>query len=300
MAQADVQVPIPGTSDAPFDYQIPQSVEFLLKSVRASFDGSGAAAAFLPAVELIAPGGASSWLVPTDSAVAAGGSADVTFAPFLRNAPAATPAAAAAIYATAPQVMPLFASEFGPSDFVGWSNVRVDNTLRSNAARTNQSGFHTAAVGDYMTFNCTLGPKGALWAVIVACKFRPDGGKFLISLASLASPDPNRPAPNEGTLTDGALTYVSLLSTVDTYSPVAADGTNNGTLGALRIRGVDGAPFTTFTPGGDGYTGAATIDGGSGVYKLQLKCTGKNGASTGFVCDITYLALVRLDDNGYF
>ena len=83
-------------------------------------------------------------------------------------------------------------------------------------------------------------------------------------------------------------------------SAVAGDTTNNGTLGAFRMLGTDNTAFTTYTPGGDAYTGAATINGGAGVYKLQLKVTGQNAASTGFVCDITYLAMVRLDDNGYF
>ena len=170
----------------------------------------------------------------------------------------------------------------------------------SNAAFTNQSGFHTAALGDYFTHNVTLGPYGSMWAVIVSFNGRPDGGKFLFSLASVESPNPNRPPPNEGTLTDDDLIYVSLLATVDTYSAVAGDDTNNGTLGAFRMLGADGARLTTFTGGGDAYTGAATIDGGAGVYKLKAEVTDKHADSTGYVCDLTYLAVVRLDDNGYF
>lgn len=70
--------------NVPEGYTVKDAEEFVLASARATFDGS-AAGAFLPAVEVYSPAGI---LVSRNvgSQVAAGGSADVTFAPFLRGA----------------------------------------------------------------------------------------------------------------------------------------------------------------------------------------------------------------------
>jgi hypothetical protein len=84
---ADRTVPIGnlGESDAPLTYTVPPSFSFTLMGVRASFDGGGAAGAFLPCVQLISDSG-QVMAQTIGSAVAAGDSADVTFAPFLRGA----------------------------------------------------------------------------------------------------------------------------------------------------------------------------------------------------------------------
>jgi hypothetical protein len=67
-------------------YTVPGQQEIILKSLFANFDGSGAAAAFLPCIRILAPGGGVVAEYITDTPVAAGASAEVTFAPFLRNA----------------------------------------------------------------------------------------------------------------------------------------------------------------------------------------------------------------------
>jgi len=90
VASADVQILGSGAKAAPLDYTLPLGSELLLKAVRADFDGSAAATAFLPALEIISDAGHSVGLYPTDVAVAAGGSASVSFAPFLRNAPSSS------------------------------------------------------------------------------------------------------------------------------------------------------------------------------------------------------------------
>lgn len=82
---ADQQLRASQTSAAPLSYTVPGAAEIILKALRATFDGTAAASAFLPAIEIIAPGGASCGVFPTDTVVAAGGSADVSFAPFLRG-----------------------------------------------------------------------------------------------------------------------------------------------------------------------------------------------------------------------
>jgi hypothetical protein len=96
---ADRTVPIGnlGESDAPLTYTVPPSFSFTLMGVRASFDGGGAAGAFLPCVQLISDSG-QIMAQTIGSAVAAGDSADVTFAPFLRGAAAGSGPTNAVLY----------------------------------------------------------------------------------------------------------------------------------------------------------------------------------------------------------
>jgi hypothetical protein len=70
---------------APQSYTVPNATEIIPLCIRAVFNGTGAAGAFLPTVEIVSDGGVVIGTFPTDTAVAAGGSAEVTFAPFLRN-----------------------------------------------------------------------------------------------------------------------------------------------------------------------------------------------------------------------
>lgn len=79
-----------GTVATPADWQLPGSLELLLKQVYAEFDGTGAAAAFLPAVVLKDDKGDTMGVYPCGSQVAAGGSADVTWFPGVKPT-AATP-----------------------------------------------------------------------------------------------------------------------------------------------------------------------------------------------------------------
>src|SRR5258708_765955 len=91
MPSADVQILGTGSRAATLDYNLPSGSELLLKAVRADFNGSGGAGDFLPAVEIISDAGHSVGVYPTDVTVAAGGSASVSFAPFLRNTGTGTP-----------------------------------------------------------------------------------------------------------------------------------------------------------------------------------------------------------------
>lgn len=77
---ADTQVLVAGQGAAPLDYTVPNAQEILLKVCRATFDGSGAGAAFIPLIELVSDGG----VVVADAvgqSVAAGASADASFFP---------------------------------------------------------------------------------------------------------------------------------------------------------------------------------------------------------------------------
>lgn len=86
---ADVQIHDDSTVDAPKQYVVPSSASFLLKTVVATFDGSSAAGAFLPCVEIISDSGE---LVARGLAasVAAGSEAEVSFFPFNRAAAASS------------------------------------------------------------------------------------------------------------------------------------------------------------------------------------------------------------------
>lgn len=70
---------------APQSYEVPNAQEIIPKAIRATFNGSGAASAFVPTIRIISDGGVVVAEVATDTQVAAGDSASVTFAPFLRT-----------------------------------------------------------------------------------------------------------------------------------------------------------------------------------------------------------------------
>jgi hypothetical protein len=89
VATDDQQVRVTGIADAPASYLIPGNGQIAPKAVFASFDGTGAAGAFKPALKITSDGGELIGIYPTDSTVAAGGSADVSWAPFLGRGEAA-------------------------------------------------------------------------------------------------------------------------------------------------------------------------------------------------------------------
>jgi hypothetical protein len=79
----DLPIVLPDTAAAPKDYTLSGTQELLLKTVRALIDGSGAATAFLPTLQLLDPNGHVMWEGATTDTVAAGGSADVSWFPGL-------------------------------------------------------------------------------------------------------------------------------------------------------------------------------------------------------------------------
>jgi hypothetical protein len=81
VASVDVPIVRPTTEAAPKDYEIPAAQEIAPLAVRALVDGSGAGSAFVPALQLISPGGQVMWTAPTSETVAAGASADVSWFP---------------------------------------------------------------------------------------------------------------------------------------------------------------------------------------------------------------------------
>lgn len=82
MAGTDGQILVTGSGDAPVVYKVSGTHDVTLLAVNAVFDGSGAAGPYLPAVEVISDAGVRVSRNVTDDAIAAGASAEVTFAPF--------------------------------------------------------------------------------------------------------------------------------------------------------------------------------------------------------------------------
>lgn len=66
---------------APLDYPVPGAVELILKSLKCSFDGTGAAGPYVPCVQLLIAGDVEDATYPLGSSVAAGASADVSWFP---------------------------------------------------------------------------------------------------------------------------------------------------------------------------------------------------------------------------
>jgi hypothetical protein len=125
VSEATTEISGIGDGQAPHEYVVPAAQSFDLLGVRATFDGAGAAGDFLPALQIISDAG--HILSQTvGSVVAAGGSADVTFAPFLRGTATAT-ASGGIKYDTEPQTGTyLYVQTTGTDPVFGYANVWDD------------------------------------------------------------------------------------------------------------------------------------------------------------------------------
>jgi hypothetical protein len=81
VASADTIIQNNAVTAAPKDVPIAGGQEISPLAVRAHIDGSGAGTAWLPALQLVTPGGAVAWTAVADSTVAAGASADMSWFP---------------------------------------------------------------------------------------------------------------------------------------------------------------------------------------------------------------------------
>jgi hypothetical protein len=87
---ADVQIVRSARSAVPASYVLPDAADFTLKAVQASFDGSGAAGAYLPCVTILSDSGhVVARAVDQAVSVAAGGNAEVSWFPWLKHRAAA-------------------------------------------------------------------------------------------------------------------------------------------------------------------------------------------------------------------
>lgn len=151
---ADVKVNVPGTGSGHLDYPVPGGSEFLLRQAFASYDGAAAAAAWLPALQLIGPDGNVAGEYVTGSTVAAGGNADVTFAPFLKGVAAAASSAGLA-WMIALSGTKSVASSFAATTTFDFAGGLTTNDATVFALSTNGDGTQTPyvnAAGVYLHF----------------------------------------------------------------------------------------------------------------------------------------------------
>lgn len=78
---ADVALVAGGAVEAPLTYVVPGAQEIIIKSIIASFDGSGAGGDYVPTLQILAPNGMILASCPVATAVVAGASADVSWFP---------------------------------------------------------------------------------------------------------------------------------------------------------------------------------------------------------------------------
>lgn len=89
---SDVTIKALSTDPAPADYDVPPAQEIVIKLASAIFDGSGAAGAFVPTLEIVAPDRSVVGSFPVSDSLAAGASAFVSWFPRGGLAAKATPA----------------------------------------------------------------------------------------------------------------------------------------------------------------------------------------------------------------
>ena len=78
---ADVSILDQAVHAAPKQYKVTGSQDIVIRSVTASFDGTGAASSFVPVVQIIDPSGFVAGTYPLGSTLTAGASADVSWFP---------------------------------------------------------------------------------------------------------------------------------------------------------------------------------------------------------------------------
>jgi hypothetical protein len=93
VATDDQQRLVTGTEATPAAFVVPGNGQIRPKTIFASYDGTGAAGSFVPAVKIISDGGETVGIFECDTTLAAGASADVTWFPHVGAAAASPPPA---------------------------------------------------------------------------------------------------------------------------------------------------------------------------------------------------------------
>lgn len=86
---ADAVISRPGAAAIPLDYQVPTGTEIVPRTISANFNGAAAAGAYVPVLEVIAPGGAVTAYCARRTPIAAGASALVSWFPGVEADPTA-------------------------------------------------------------------------------------------------------------------------------------------------------------------------------------------------------------------
>lgn len=254
MATKFIRVPM--SDGAPEDYPISGAADIDLLSAAANFDGSGAIVDFQPAIQVLDESGQ---IVATalGSVVAAGDSAEVTFAPFLRPPFGTTPSGSNITVVGTPDTVVdptelLFSSPFTVTN-VGGIVARIELAgqasytplLTSNATDPTIGAGGTTS-GRFVRHGPLVYANGVV--VIGGAGFDPGTGVWQVTLPVLA----NGPGNLKGTahITTNFIT---------TYFPLYPMVNTNGTQGQLTFQYTDALPFGTWDefPGPAGWTFAA-------------------------------------------
>lgn len=167
---ADAQVLSSAVSFGSADYKLDTDVTFVLKAVNAEFDGSGATAAWLPAVIITSDSGHTvARAVDQSVSVAAGGSAEASFFPGVKHAAGGAAAAGAG----------------------AWGHWRGTLTLNAGATQSGKANLALIATSDSARYTAS-GGDGSI----------NEGGAYLIfcgvglSSTTMAASDPIRLEPD--------------------------------------------------------------------------------------------------------
>lgn len=154
MATDDKQILVTGTAPAPADWKVPGNGQVRPKVVYASYDGSGAAGDFFPALKLISDGGEVVGIFQCDTSVAAGGSADVSWFPGGGLGGAATGVTQLSWAQMVANVNPFASSGFNASDvsFNAGSLFTNDTSTFSGVSSGGTGYLGLSAVGVYLVY----------------------------------------------------------------------------------------------------------------------------------------------------
>ena len=234
---ADTQIRGLGESPAPLVYTVPGAQEIILKSLFASFDGTSAGSAWFPCVRIRAPGGGIVGEYITQASVAAGASADVSFAPFLRGASASVTPTAAAM-PTARTFSQLSQTVAAGGDLLAFPNT--------NFGTTDPTIFDTAhsAPGDVIKI-FQPGLYMAWLRVEPVTNGSFDTDKHQCGIYFTESPSGSLPFAGDGS------------PAVTIYGGAASGLNTNGTFNTTQVDSLDAQAYAYFTldTGGGGDTG---------------------------------------------
>lgn len=250
MASSDVQILIAGAAAIPLAYEVPNAQEIQPLAVSADFDGSGAAGSFLPTLLIQSDAGLIVARIPVSSAVAAGGSASVTWAPFLRAAQAGNVSyhqyAAAGGYVWQP-----------PSNLVGVYMVVVGAGGAGGGGFLGGGGAYHGGGG---------GGGGATEFLLMLGAELPGPLNLVVGAGGIGNTNGAAPAPN------GTASYIYYGADANRLI-VAQPGSGGGTAGSPAAGGLAGAAF--------GSGPLLGVGGGSGG-SAPVGAVGSVGAVAGF------------------
>ena len=273
----------------PAEYAVAPSLNLVIQSIVARWNGASAAGAFLPCLSVYSQDGHLVGRFHPNAELAVGDTAVVTYAPFLRTTAAAAASSSADLGGAWHLPIQHLVGANWDSDGFGWV---FDNTYP-------MSGYQGGTANNkYFTFLLPLGPYGSIWGLRFKHAIGPDFGKLDIALAKPASPNPLRVTGIlDGSLHDVGVgeTFFDFQTGYNMYTPVLNVNAQLNGAYLMRVAQPDGTAFTGFS-GTDALTGAKLIQGGAGIYRMRFKTNGQDGASTGFKARYTSIAAFRVDD----